>query len=90
MFDVHRANSMPNAPPATEMRTLSESSCFASWPRLAPSATRTDVSWERADARESRNVATLAHAMKNTAPAAAGSSVAMRDMPPAASGVRPV
>ena len=62
----------------------------ASWPRPAPSATRTDVSCERADARASRNDATLAHAMKNTAPAAARSSVPMRDMPPDASGVMPV
>ena len=87
---VQTASSMPHAPPVTEMRTLSERSCRASWPRLAPSATRTDVSCERAEARASRNDATLAHAMKNTAPAAAPRSVPMRDRPPAMSGVIPV
>ena len=90
MSVVHSASSIPNAPPVTEMSTLSDRRPLASWPRLAPSATRTDVSCERADARASRNDATLAHAMKKTAPPAARSNPLMRAMPPDASAVMPV
>ncbi len=90
MSVVHSARSIPKAPPATEMRTLSDRRPLASWPRLAPSATRTDVSSERADARASMNDATLAHAMKKTAPPASRSSPLMRAIPLDASAVMPV
>ena len=87
---VHAASSIPNAPPVTEMTTLSESSCVTSRPRAAPSATRTDISCERTEARASRNKATFAQATRNTAPAATRSSVRMRETPPVTSGVMPV
>ena len=90
VFCVHTASSMPNAPPATEMMVLSESSSRASWPRLAPNATRMAVSWKRAEARPSRNKPTLTHAIRNSAPAAKSSSVPMRERRAALSGVKPV
>src|ERR1035441_6352090 len=85
--DVHRASSMPNAPPVMEMTMLSERSPRASWPRPAPSATRSEVSCDRAKARPMRNEATLAQAMKNTRPAVRPSSVPTRELLFAASGV---
>ena len=87
---VHTASSPPKTAPTPEITIPSASNCLASWPRLAPSAIRTDVSCDRAEARERRNVATLAHAIRNTAPAATGSRVPIRDMPAAESGVIPL
>jgi hypothetical protein len=53
-------------------------------------ATRTEVSRDRAELRDSRNVATFTQAMKKTAPEADARTAPMRRMPPATSGVMPV
>jgi hypothetical protein len=87
---VQKASSMPAPPPAIDSSRLSASSCRPSWRRVTPSATRTAVSCARDEARESRNAATFAHAMTNTAAAAAGSSAPSFCMPRALSGPRPV
>ena len=57
-------------PPASETRMLSVSSCLSRRSRVAPRAVRTAISFERAAARASSRLATLAQAMRSTNPTA--------------------
>ena len=59
-------STMPSAPPATDSRTLSVSSCLMIRPRPAPIAERIAISRRRAVARTSSRFATLAQAMSRT------------------------
>src|SRR3954466_10854513 len=70
---VQDASSAPNAAPATEIRTASDSSCRAIWTRLAPSAMRTLDSRDLLDEQFGKNGATFAQATKKTAHPADGS-----------------
>ncbi len=84
------ASSRPSTPPASASSRLSVSSWRTSRSRLAPSAVRTAISFERAAARASNRLATLAQAMSSTNPTAPSStSSAGRTSPTArwASGV---
>ena len=67
----HQANKRPSAPPAIEKTALSVNICLMMRPRPPPSAARTAISRSLDAARTSNRLATLAHAMSNTNPAAA-------------------
>src|SRR5215472_8804939 len=64
------ANKMPSAPPTSERKTLSVSSCCMILLRPAPRDSRSAISFCRAVARESSKPATLAHAIRSTIPTA--------------------
>ena len=76
---VHVAKSVPTAPPAREIVTLSDKSSAAYSLRDAPSATRREVSWERFEALAVSKEATLVQASTNTAAAASVTKMLMRD-----------
>ena len=57
---------MPSAPPAKASIRLSVSSCRTSRPRVAPSESRTEISFCRVVARESSRLATLAQTISST------------------------
>ena len=61
---------MPTAPPATASTRASVRNWRSRRPRVAPSTVRTEISRERATARESSRLAMLAHAMSATKPTA--------------------
>ena len=60
------ARSPPSAPPRLESRMLSVSSWRISRPRVAPIERRTEISRDRAVARVSRRLATLAQTISST------------------------
>ncbi len=66
-----KAKATPSAAPVRATSTLSVRSCRTTRQPSAPSATRTAISFERAVARASSRLATLAHAMRSTNPTAA-------------------
>ena len=73
---IAEARNTPAAPPPSEMRRLSVSSCLTSRCRLAPTASRTAISRRRAVARASSRLARFTHASKSTsAPTAASTPV---------------
>ena len=70
------ARNTPAAPPLSEMRRLSVSSCLTSRCRLAPTASRTAISRRRSVARARSRLARFTHASKITsAPTAASAPV---------------
>src|SRR5262252_3922628 len=66
----HRAASKPSAPPQRNRIVLSVTSCRIIRQREQPSAERTAISLWRFTPRASSKLATLAHAIKSTTPAA--------------------
>ena len=68
------ASSRPTAPPARLTSTLSVMSCWSRRSRVAPSAVRTAISFERVAARARSRLATLAQAMSSTNPTAPSST----------------
>lgn len=70
---VQDANPTPAAAPSTESRAHSTSSCRITRPRLAPSASRTDISPSRLTARASNRFERLMQAMRSTRPTAPSS-----------------
>src|ERR1700693_3997651 len=69
-FVPQALSTAPNAPPATASSRLSVKSWRMRLARVAPMAVRTAISRWRPSARESRRLATLAHAMSSTNPTA--------------------
>ena len=75
----HELNQAPNAPPISARIRLSVSNCRTRPPRVAPTAIRTAISRLRPKARDSRRLATLAHAINSTSDTAANrTSTAVR------------
>ncbi|CAM4242417.1 hypothetical protein COEX109129_14910 [Corallococcus exiguus] len=70
---AHSAASNPAPPPSADRSALSTNSSRAMRPRLAPSASRTDVSASRDAARANSRCMRLAHAMSSTSPTAPSS-----------------
>src|SRR5437763_8623184 len=62
---IAAARNTPAAPPLTEMRRLSVSSCLTTRCRLAPTARRTAISRRRSVARASSRLARFTHAEQN-------------------------
>ncbi len=65
---AHAAPASPSAPPIAASTRLSINSCRTSRPRLAPNASRTEISRPRVVARASSRFATFAQAMSSTSP----------------------
>jgi hypothetical protein len=82
----HDAMSRPPTAPNSERRTLSVTSCRISRLRVAPMASRTLISFCRADARASSIPATFAHATISTRPTATIRPIAARPSPLSAAG----
>ena len=61
-------SAMPSAPPISDSSTLSVSNCRTSWPRVAPSDSRTAISRWRMKPRAISRFATFAHAISSTRP----------------------
>ena len=65
---IQNAKRTPSAPPTAASKTLSVNNCLTNRQRLAPTASRTAISFLRDDARTSNRFATFAHAISSTTP----------------------
>ena len=63
---ITRASNTPNTPPASDISTVSDSTCRSTRPRLAPSTVRIAISFRRPHVFASVRFATFAHAISST------------------------